>query len=567
MAEPERSSQPADTDSSSWAVPRDRDLTGTRHGDFEIERLLGQGGMGEVYLARQVSLNRQVALKVLRPDLLSNPTYLNRFESEAWAAAKLNHANIVHIYTLGSIDDIRFIAMEYVQGTNLREYISKRGIPELPLALSIMKQAGQAVGAAAEIGLVHRDIKPENLLLTRKGALKVADFGLARGPDSDRLHLTQPGVTLGTPLYMSPEQAQGYPLDHRSDLYSLGITFYHMLAGFPPFRAETGVALALKHVREKPVALSVHRPDLPADLSKLVMKLMEKDPADRYQTAQEMLRDLSKIRASIQSPAVTPPGSLSQGGRATREVAATTVAKPEVPTGQQSTLVNRLPAIRLNGVLIAGLSLLGLLAGSLWGWTARAQDLLSAGAPQAQGPPGLWIVDWRSIERQRTAEQQFQYALFRSSDADRAAAWLAVPGYFPDHPEWTPRAYIHLARNLFRNHDRESLQVLAMELNRATATKGTIHGLDKHLAQVIDAAVSTLEGDPQGAKELSTIDPQTTDPALIELALEVTVAARGTRDGATSYHASALRNLISKWLRALQIDQTFPEILRRFNAG
>ena len=177
--------------------------------------------------------------------------------------AKLNHPNIVHIYTLGHVDGIRFIAMEYVQGTNLRDYILKKGPLDLPLALSIMKQAGVAVGVAGELGLIHRDIKPENLLLTRKGQVKVADFGLCRDQDSDGLQVTQPGVTMGTPLYMSPEQAQGKPLDHRSDLYSLGVTFYQMLAGVPPFEGQTALAVALKHVKDVPVSLAVHRPDLP----------------------------------------------------------------------------------------------------------------------------------------------------------------------------------------------------------------------------------------------------------------------------------------------------------------
>ena len=266
MSASEQSSSRAATDTHSWDAPLVRDLTGLTLGDFEVERLLGRGGMGEVYLARQISLHRPVALKVLRPDLLTKPTYLSRFEAEATTVAKLNHPNIVHIYTLGCVDGIRFIAMEYVQGTTLRDYLMKKGALDLALSLSIMKQAGVAIGAAGELGLVHRDIKPENLLLTKKGQVKIADFGLCRDQDADRPDLTQPGVTLGTPLYMSPEQAQGHALDHRSDLYSLGITFYHMLAGEPPFRAETPLALALKHVKDTPVNLAVHRSDLPADL-------------------------------------------------------------------------------------------------------------------------------------------------------------------------------------------------------------------------------------------------------------------------------------------------------------
>ena len=190
--------------------------------------------------------------------------------------------------------------MEYVQGTNLREYIIKKGALDLPLAFSIMRQTGQAIGAAGEVGLVHRDVKPENILMTKKGRVKVADFGLCRDQESDRVHLTQSGVTMGTPLYMSPEQAQGHAIDHRGDLYSLGVTFYHMLAGVPPFHAETALALALKQVREAPRSMLIHRPDLPPELDRLVLKLMAKDPADRYQSAAEMLADLAKIRDSLQ---------------------------------------------------------------------------------------------------------------------------------------------------------------------------------------------------------------------------------------------------------------------------
>ena len=170
---------------------------------------------------------------------------------------------------------------------------------------SIMRQTGQAIGAAGEIGLIHRDVKPENILMTRKGRVKVADFGLCRDQESGGLHLTQSGVTMGTPLYMSPEQAQGHAVDHRSDLYSLGVTFYHMLAGVPPFRAETALALALKQVREAPRSMLVHRPDLPPELDRLVLKLMAKIPADRYQSAGEMLADLAKLRDSLQIGAAT----------------------------------------------------------------------------------------------------------------------------------------------------------------------------------------------------------------------------------------------------------------------
>ena len=283
-----------------------RDLTGRTLGDdFRIERLLGRGGMGEVYLARQQSLDRLVALKVLKPDLAANPTYLGRFEVEATAVARLNHPNIVQVFTLGRDNDLRYLAMEYVKGVNLREYLARKGTLSITQAISVMRQTCRAMDAAAELGLIHRDIKPENLLMTTKGVVKVADFGLCREQGSETMHLTQEGVTLGTPMYMSPEQVRGHDLDHRSDLYSMGVTFYHLLSGMAPFRAESAVALALKHLQESPIDLSVHRDDLPRALVDLVMKLMAKRREDRYATAREVDRELVRIRAAIPATAAS----------------------------------------------------------------------------------------------------------------------------------------------------------------------------------------------------------------------------------------------------------------------
>src|SRR3954447_9934361 len=415
MSQPDRLSSSTDTPPG-WGdtepAPRARDLTRVTLGDFQVERLLGRGGMGEVYLARQSSLNRPVALKVLRTDLLTKPTYLSRFEAEATMVAKLNHPNIVHIYTLGCVDGIRFIAMEYVQGTNLRDYLLKKGVLDLPLALSIMKQAGVAVGAAGGLGLIHRDIKPENLLLTKKGQVKVADFGLCRDQDSERLDITQPGITLGTPLYMSPEQAQGHALDHRSDLYSLGVTFYHMLAGEPPFRADTPLALALKHVKDAPVSLAVHRPDLPPDLSRLVMKLMAKDPDERYQSASEMLRDLAKIRGALNTVPIaitdgaslstsTPTsgtGSVTTGAAANGRSIATTVAIRSIAWRDW------MASLHLGGRTLAMLVGLCLLAGLVAGWLARPEDLLSNRAEARPVLPALWMAPhWGEVARQESA--------------------------------------------------------------------------------------------------------------------------------------------------------------------
>jgi serine/threonine-protein kinase len=277
------------------------DLTGRILGDYQLLRRLGVGGMGQVYLARQLSLKREVAIKLLRDDLAASSLALKRFEAEAQAVARLNHANIVHIHQIGEHEGLRFMALEYVDGRNLRDHLARKGPPDLPIALSIMRQVALALQNAHNHGIVHRDIKPENILVTRKVEVKVTDFGLSRffAGEQPATHLTQSGVTMGTPLYMSPEQVQGKPVDHRSDIYSFGVTSYHLLSGEPPFRGATAFDVALKHVQEAPRPLAELRPDLPADLCAIVQKMMAKNPDERYQSAREIIRDLNKVREGI----------------------------------------------------------------------------------------------------------------------------------------------------------------------------------------------------------------------------------------------------------------------------
>lgn len=276
-------------------------LLGRCLGEFHLLRRLGQGGMGNVYLARQQSLKRQVAVKVLRSDLAANATALARFQAEAEAAARLSHANIVQVYAFGEQDGIHYIAMEYIEGRNLREILHRKGTLDLPMSLSIMRQVASALQRAGELGLVHRDIKPENILVSRKGEAKVADFGLSRclSQEGQPLSLTASGVTMGTPLYMSPEQVQGQSVDPRSDIYSFGVTCYHLLAGKPPFTGQSAFEVALQHVQGVPQPLINLRPDLPAELCSIVHKMMAKKPEDRYQSAQEVLRDLTRLRQSL----------------------------------------------------------------------------------------------------------------------------------------------------------------------------------------------------------------------------------------------------------------------------
>jgi serine/threonine-protein kinase len=294
------------------------DLTGRTLGDFRVLRRLGQGGMGQVYLAEQIALKRKVALKLLRAELAADATALERFKIEAQAVARATHPNIVQVYAVGEADGIHYMALEFVEGRTLREHLEKKGSPELLVALSIMRQVASALQRASELGIVHRDIKPENILITRKTEVKVADFGLSRilAGDQASPSLTQSNITLGTPLYMSPEQVENRTLDPRSDIYSFGVTCYHMLAGQPPFRGETAFEVVLQHVQKPPPPLAQIRPDLPAELCALIHKMMAKRPEDRPQTGREIAKEVSRLRDALVGVAGAATGALVSMGPA-----------------------------------------------------------------------------------------------------------------------------------------------------------------------------------------------------------------------------------------------------------
>jgi serine/threonine-protein kinase len=261
--------------------------------------------MADVYLAEQESLGRHVAVKVLRLEALRHPAAIDRFAQEARAAASLVHGNIVQIHEVACIDGIHFLAAEYVAGPSLKAWLAARGPLDVRQGLAMLAQVGSALARAAQHGIVHRDIKPENLLVTPAGEVKVADFGLARVLSS-AVDLTQEGMTLGTPLYMSPEQGQGGAVDSRSDLYSLGATIYHLLVGHPPFTGPTPVSVVMAHIQEPLVPLATLRPDLPAALCTIVERLLAKRPDDRFQSPGDLLQAVEEVEATV-----TPRGRRS----------------------------------------------------------------------------------------------------------------------------------------------------------------------------------------------------------------------------------------------------------------
>jgi serine/threonine-protein kinase len=264
-------------------------------GRYEILRHLARGGMAEVYLAHDLMLDRPVALKVLFPELSTDRNFVERFRREAQAAANLSHPNIVSIYDWGEEEGTYFIVMEYIEGRTLGQIIRGEGPLLADRAAEIGADVAAALAFAHRSGVVHRDVKPGNVLISPTGQVKVTDFGIARAANSDG-DLTQTGAVMGTATYFSPEQAQGNRVDGRSDVYSLGVVLYEMVAGRPPFTGDNPMAIAYKHVREEPVPPRSVNADVPEAFEAIVLQAMAKNPNDRYTSADELRQDLLRFR-------------------------------------------------------------------------------------------------------------------------------------------------------------------------------------------------------------------------------------------------------------------------------
>jgi len=407
------------------------DLSGRRLGDYQLLRRLGRGGMADVYLAEQRTLSRKVAFKVLKRSLSGDATYVKRFLKEARAAAALSHPGIVQIYEVGCIEGVHFMAQEYVPGQNLAELLKRTGPIEPPQAISIMRQVGAALYKAAEHGVVHRDIKPDNIMLSKSGEVKVADFGLARVADD--VGLTQAGVTMGTPLYMSPEQVEGKDLDNRSDLYSFGVTCYHMLAGHPPFDGETALAVAVHHLNTEPPRLEELRSDLPEGLCRIVHRLMAKSIDDRFQTAPSMLKELRTLQIDGAEDGDWP--SFIDGWSSSELKA---VAAARHGATQQLASVMKEARAKKSNVTWVWMSLCcaaACILGGVVAWANRPESLLNYDPAQVA-----------QVERHATAQDQYYFAtLVGTEEALRSVARYFPPSEGSDNQYYTRRSQQRLA--------------------------------------------------------------------------------------------------------------------------
>ncbi len=267
---------------------------------YELGEILGFGGMSEVHLARDLRLHRDVAIKVLRADLARDPSFYLRFRREAQNAAALNHPAIVAVYDTGEAETatgpLPYIVMEYVDGVTLRDIVHNEGPMPAKRAIEVIADACQALNFSHQHGIIHRDVKPANIMISKAGAVKVMDFGIARAL-SDANSVTQTAAVIGTAQYLSPEQARGEKVDARSDVYSLGCVLYEILTGEPPFVGDSPVAVAYQHVREDPVAPSQRHNDISPELDAVVLKALAKNPDNRYQSAAEMRADLVRVHS------------------------------------------------------------------------------------------------------------------------------------------------------------------------------------------------------------------------------------------------------------------------------
>ncbi len=504
--------------------PARSDLSGRTVGDLRLLRRLGRGAMADVYLAEQERLRRQVAVKILRADLAEDPTYLQRFAREAQAAAALVHANIVQTHEVGCIDGLHYIVQEYVQGQNLRHWLARRGPPDLAHSLSVMRQVAAALAKAAEAGIVHRDIKPENIMITPSGEVKVADFGLARlHRQGEKTDLTQIGITMGTPLYMSPEQVEGKPIDPRSDLYSLGVTCYQMLSGTPPFSGQTALSVAVQHLKHEAQPLDELRSDLPPSLCRIVHRMLEKDPARRFQSPRELLQALRQVQ--LEELGASWPDELPGWDVGLSDAAAgSTASCGKLQTLMATEAVLQPPPSRPWRWLVA--ATIAFILGGAAAWVLPADEPVLG-----RGLPG------NRLPREETALRQWYYA----SRMGTEEAWQSVIDYFPEETLFVRRAQQQLARIYLSERDFPRALELFEELASLPPTEAELRAFGLAGKVGVYALTARHDESAKAFADLWPIHDHLVDPQMQQMVEQAMKLNRDSLGG----------NLDEHWMREL----------------
>jgi eukaryotic-like serine/threonine-protein kinase len=407
-------------------------------GRYRIVRKLGSGGMANVYLAEDEELGRRVAIKILNDRHASDESFVERFRREAKNAAGLSHPNIVSVYDRGEAEGTYYIAMEYLEGRSLKERIVAEGPLPISAAIEVTRQVLRAVGFAHRRGIVHRDIKPHNVLLAQdtpgdgEARFKVTDFGISRTAASQ---MTEAGSIVGTAQYLSPEQARGAPVDQRSDIYSVGIVLYELLTGKLPFTGETPLEIAMKHLSEVPKPPSALRPDISADLDMIVLRALAKDPEDRFPSAEEMDRELSRVAGGAGVTAETADAATAVlSGAGLAETAPTMISRRPVVAPRTERYEQRYydyeePRRRRRRIwpwLLSILLLVGALVGGFLLWD-QIQDELSANEPV--------VVPFVEGQRWPQARQNIRQAGLRPNKINRSHDTVALGVVFRQNPE------------------------------------------------------------------------------------------------------------------------------------
>jgi eukaryotic-like serine/threonine-protein kinase len=407
-------------------------------GRYRILRKLGSGGMANVYLAEDEELGRRVAIKILNERHASDDSFVERFRREATNAAGLSHPNIVAVYDRGEAEGTYYIAMEYLEGRSLKDRIVAEGALSVSGAIEVTCQILRAIGFAHRRGIVHRDIKPHNVLLAQDGPgdgdprFKVTDFGISRTTASQ---MTEAGSIVGTAQYLSPEQARGAPVDQRSDIYSVGVVLFELLTGKLPFSGETPLEIAMKHLSEIPKAPSALRPEIPTDLDMVVLRALAKDPEDRFQTAEEMERELARVAGGAGVTAETAEAATAVlSGAGLAETAPTMISRRPVVAPRPERYEQRYydyeePRRRRRPIwpwLLGLLLLVGALVGGVYVWD-QIQDEISGAKPV--------VVPFVEGQRWPQARQNIRRVGLRPARVNRSHETFAIGVVFRQEPE------------------------------------------------------------------------------------------------------------------------------------